>query len=86
MTRMVHCKKLDKELEGLEKPPFPGSLGEKIYENVSKEAWDNWFTLQSQLINEYHMDMHLTESREFMLKNMENYFFKSANKDTDEKA
>lgn len=83
---MVQCKKLNQELEGLEKPPFPGTLGQKIYENISKQAWENWFMLQTQLINEYHLDMHLEESRDFMLKNMENYFFKSMKKETDEKA
>ncbi len=86
MTRMVQCKKLNQELEGLEKPPFPGPLGEKIYDNISKEAWGNWFTLQTQLINEYHLDLHLEDSRDFLLKNMENYFFKTVKKDTDEKA
>lgn len=86
MTRMVQCKKLNQELEGLEKPPFPGSLGERIYENISKKAWGNWFTLQTQLINEYRLDMHKVESRDFMLKNMENYFFKVARKETAEKA
>lgn len=83
---MVQCKKLNQELEGLEKPPFPGALGQKIYENISKRAWDNWFSLQTQLINEYHLDMQLEESRDFMLKNMENYFFKSREKEADEKA
>ena len=45
MTRIVHCIKLDKDAEGLDFPPYPGELGKKIYENVSKEAWQAWVRL-----------------------------------------
>ena len=50
MTRTVHCIKLDKEAEGLDFPPYPGELGKKIYENVSKEAWQAWIRLQTMLV------------------------------------
>lgn len=57
MTRTVHCIKLDKDAEGLDFPPYPGELGKKIYENVSKEAWQAWIRLQTMLVNEYRLNM-----------------------------
>ena len=52
MARMVHCVKLGKEAEGLDYAPLPGPLGKKVYDNVSKEAWDEWIKLQTMMVNE----------------------------------
>lgn len=52
MTRLVHCVKLGIEAEGLDKPPFPGPKGEEIYQQVSKQAWQQWLSKQTMLINE----------------------------------
>ena len=56
MTRIVHCIKLDKEAEGLDFPPIPGEMGKKIWENVSKEAWNQWVQHQTMLVNEYRLN------------------------------
>ena len=55
MTRTVHCVKLGREAEGLDRPPYPGELGQRIFENVSKEAWKQWLAHQTMLINEYRL-------------------------------
>ena len=55
MTRLVTCRKLGKQLPGLASPPMPGPMGEDIYEHVSAEAWDQWQTLQTMLINEHQL-------------------------------
>ena len=57
MARMVNCVKLGREAEGLDRPPLPGELGKRIYENVSKEAWQAWQTQQTRLITEL-TEMH----------------------------
>lgn len=54
MTRTVFCRKYKQELEGLERPPYPGALGQEIYDNVSKKAWQEWTDHQTMLINEKH--------------------------------
>ncbi len=75
MTRMVHCVKLDKEAEGLERQPYPGDLGKRIYENVSKEAWQMWLQQQTMLINEYRLSPMNPKHREMLEKEMERFFF-----------
>ena len=57
MTRMVHCLKLNKEAEGLDFAPLPGPLGQKVYENISKEAWNEWIRLQTMMVNEYQLNL-----------------------------
>ena len=57
MARMIHCIKLDKEAEGLDFPPYPGELGKKIYEKVSKEAWAGWLKHQTMLVNENRLNL-----------------------------
>ncbi len=58
MSRKIYCIKLKKELEGLEKPPFKGEIGEKIFQNISKEAWDEWKNdMQIKVLNEYRLNM-----------------------------
>lgn len=57
MSRTVFCKKYQKELEGLDTPPFPGPKGQEIYENISRQAWEEWLAHQTTLINEKRLNM-----------------------------
>ena len=75
MSRMVNCVKLGKEAEGLERPVYPGELGQKIYDSVSKEAWQMWIKQQTMLINENRLTPVNPEHRAFLEKEMENFFF-----------
>lgn len=75
MTRMVHCAKLNKETEGLAVPPYPGALGKRIYESVSKEAWQMWLKHQTMLINEYRLVLVDPKARQFLEGEMEKFFF-----------
>jgi len=75
MARMVHCVKLGKEAEGLDRPTYPGELGKRIYENVSKEAWQQWMQQQTMLINEYRLSPIEPKAREFLEQQMEKFFF-----------
>ncbi|OGT42856.1 MAG: oxidative damage protection protein [Gammaproteobacteria bacterium RIFCSPHIGHO2_12_FULL_37_34] len=83
MTHLIHCIKLNKEAESLAQPPFPGTLGQKIYENISKEAWQLWLNHQTMLINEYRLSTIDPKARTFLLQEMENFLFGSgSNKPT----
>ena len=75
MPRTVFCIKLKKELEGLDEPPQPGELGQRIYENVSKEAWRMWLQHQIMLINEYRLNLADPQAQKFLDEQMEAYFF-----------
>ena len=75
MTRMVHCVKLDKEAEGLDAPPYPGELGQRIFAGVSKEAWQLWLKHQTILINEHRISPIDPEARKFLETEMEQFFF-----------
>lgn len=75
MTRMVNCVKLGKEAEGLERQPYPGELGKRIFENVSKEAWGLWLRQQTMLINEYRLTPVDPKHRAMLEKEMERFFF-----------
>ena len=75
MTRMVECVLLKKEAEGLDYAPYPGDLGQRIYDNVSKEAWQRWLGHQTMLINEYRLTPIEPEARKFLETEMEKYFF-----------
>jgi len=75
MTRTVQCVKLGRELPGLKTPPWPGELGKRIFENVSQEAWRQWLAHQTMLINEYRLTPIEPKSREFLVKEMEKFFF-----------
>ncbi len=75
MSRMVHCVKLGKEAEGLERQPYPGELGKRIFENVSKEAWGMWLRQQTMLINEYRLSPINPKHREMLEGEMEKFFF-----------
>jgi len=75
MTRTVLCKKLGKEELGLEFLPFPGDLGNDIYQNISKHAWQMWLSHQTMLINEYRLNMLDPEAREFLVAEMKKFLF-----------
>jgi Fe-S cluster biosynthesis and repair protein YggX len=72
---MVNCVKLGREAEGLDRAPYPGPLGERIFENVSKEAWQQWLKHQTMLINEYRLSPIDPKSRTFLEGEMEKFFF-----------
>ncbi|KTD72976.1 oxidative damage protection protein [Legionella tucsonensis] len=75
MTRIVYCCKLKQDAEGLLKPPFPGAFGDRIYNEVSKQAWNMWLSHQTMLINEYRLNLMEAKAREFLKEEMQKYFF-----------
>ena len=75
MARMVQCVKFGRELPGLEKPPFPGELGDRIFENVSQQGWDMWIQHQVLLINHYGLVLADPQARQFLIEQMEEFFF-----------
>lgn len=75
MSRMVKCVKLNKEAEGLDRAPYPGDLGKRIFDNVSKEGWQMWMQQQTMLINEYRLNLIDPKTRPFLEEQMEKFFF-----------
>ncbi|MDD9938402.1 MAG: oxidative damage protection protein [Myxococcales bacterium] len=75
MARMVKCVKLDKEAEGLDRPPIKGELGQRLYENVSKEAWKQWIAHSTMLVNEYRLELGTPEANRIWLTELEKFFF-----------
>jgi len=75
MARMVHCIKLGVDAEGLDKPPFKGELGERVFNSVSKEAWKKWLEHSKMLINEYRLDLVSEAGQRVWMKELENYFY-----------
>jgi len=75
MSRQVHCVKLKRDAEGLDRAPYPGALGQRIFENVSKEAWQEWLRFQTMLINEHRLNPVNPKAREFLEDQMQKYFF-----------
>jgi Fe-S cluster biosynthesis and repair protein YggX len=75
MSRKIYCRKLNKESEGLEAAPYPGELGQRIYENISQEAWKLWLEHQTRLINEYRLNLMESKSRQFLIQEMEKFLF-----------
>lgn len=73
-NRIIHCVKLDKDLPGLLKPPFPNELGQRIFASVSKDAWDEWLKESVRYINTYRVDLSSKQGQEFMVKQMKVYF------------
>ncbi|MDD2774928.1 MAG: oxidative damage protection protein [Gallionella sp.] len=75
MSRMVQCVKLGREAEGLERLTYPGALGQRIFDHVSKEAWQGWIKFQTMLVNENRLNLADIAARKFLATQMENYFF-----------
>jgi Fe-S cluster biosynthesis and repair protein YggX len=75
MSRTVNCVKLSKSADGLRRPPYPGELGQRIFDNVSQEAWQMWLKHQTMLINEYRLSPMDPKSRSYLEGEMEKFFF-----------
>ncbi|HQT25189.1 MAG TPA: oxidative damage protection protein [Burkholderiales bacterium] len=75
MSRIVDCIKLGKPAEGLDFPPYPGELGKRIFEHVSKEAWGQWLKHQTMLINENRLNIADPKARKYLAEQMEQHFF-----------
>lgn len=75
MTRRVQCVKLGREAEGLAWAPYPGDLGQRIYDSISKEAWQQWMGQQTMLINEYRLSTIDPKARKFLEGEMEKFLF-----------
>jgi len=73
MARMVNCIKLGKEAEGLDMLTYPGELGQKIFDNISKEAWQSWVNHQTMLMNEYRLSPINPKDRKFLEEEMEKF-------------
>jgi Fe-S cluster biosynthesis and repair protein YggX len=78
MTRTVFCRKYQKEMEGLDAPPFPGAAGEAIFTHVSKQAWSDWLQHQTRLINEKHLNMMAPETRQYLSEQRERFLSNQA--------
>jgi len=79
-TRIVHCRKYQQELEGLDRPPLPGPAGEEIFNTVSRKAWAEWQDLQTMLINEKALNLRDPEARTYLNEQREHFL---DNEDTD---
>ncbi len=75
MARMVNCVKLGKEAEGLDRLTYPGDLGQRIYDSISKEAWESWVNHQTMLMNEYRLSPINPKDRKFLEEEMEKFLF-----------
>jgi Fe-S cluster biosynthesis and repair protein YggX len=75
MPRMVSCVKLGRNLPGLDEPPFDGPLGQRIYENISEEAWRQWGEHCKMILNEYRLNPAHREAQEIIVKHMEDFLF-----------
>ena len=75
MARTVKCVKLGREAEGMEFPPYPGPLGKRIWENVSKETWAQWLKQQAMLVNENRLNLADPRARKYLMEQTERHFF-----------
>lgn len=83
MSRKVQCVILKQEAEGLDFQPYPGELGERVFANVSKTAWQQWLGHQTMLINEYRLSPINPKDRKFLETEMEKFFFGEGSKAPD---
>ena len=75
MPRTIFCSYLQREAEVLDRIPYPGELGQRIYENISKEAWQQWVRHQTMLLNEYRLSPIDPKARKFLVEEMEKFLF-----------
>ena len=75
MARMVNCVKLGKEAEGLDMLTYPGDFGQRIFDNISKEAWQSWVNHQTMLLNEYRLSPINPKDRKFLEEEMDKFLF-----------
>ncbi len=74
-VRMVNCAKLGRELPGLNRPPFGGALGKRVYENISQQAWAMWQDQSTLLINHYGLNLRDPAAQKFLMEQLEQFFF-----------
>lgn len=79
MARMVQCVKLKREAEGLDYPPYPGEMGTRIWQSISKEAWVQWTDTQTRLVNENRLNLADARARKYLAQQMENFLFNDMN-------
>lgn len=79
MTRMIQCVKLKREAEGLDYAPYPGEVGNKIWQSISKEAWEEWKTIQTRLVNENRLNLADARARKYLKEQMERFLFEDGN-------
>ena len=77
MAHMVFCSRFKQEMEGLDEAPFDSDFGNKVYNNVSKKAWQEWVERQKMLLNEYRLQPWLPQAQQFLVEQMEEFFFGS---------
>ena len=75
MARVINCIKLKREAEGLDFPPYPGPLGKRLYDSVSKEAWKQWLEHQKMLVNENRLNLADAKARKYLEEQMQRHFF-----------
>jgi Fe-S cluster biosynthesis and repair protein YggX len=75
MARTVNCIKLGREADGMDFPPLPGEMGQRIYASVSKEAWAGWLRQQTMLVNENRLNLADIKARKYLMEQVEKYFF-----------
>ncbi|NYT76882.1 oxidative damage protection protein [Alcaligenaceae bacterium] len=78
MARMINCVKLKREAEGLDYPPYPGDLGVRIWQSISKEAWAQWMATQTRLVNENRLNLADPDARKFLGRQMQGFLFEDA--------
>jgi Fe-S cluster biosynthesis and repair protein YggX len=72
---MVNCVKLKQEAEGLDYPPYPGEVGTKIWQSISKQAWQEWMDVQTRLVNENRLNLADARARKYLKEQMEKFLF-----------
>lgn len=75
MTRTVNCVKLKREAPGLDFPPYPGELGQRIWQSISQEAWEEWKGVQTRLVNENRLNLADSRARKYLKEQMERFLF-----------
>ncbi len=78
MTRMVQCVKLKREAPGLDYPPYPGDIGVKIWQSISKDAWAQWIDIQTRLVNENRLNLADARARKYLAEQMQQFLFEDA--------
>ena len=84
MPRMVYCSYLKREAEGLDRVPYPGALGQRVYDNISRDAWQQWLGHQTMLMNEYRLSPIEPKARKFLAEEMEKFLFGAGSARPDE--
>lgn len=78
MARMIQCVKLKREAQGLDYPPYPGDLGVRIWQSISREAWEQWMDIQTRLVNENRLNLADARARKYLAEQMTQYLFEDA--------